>query len=69
VARKIPFDDPQVLFFVRVAYVVVQATILGTYYYVSVKASYPSSVVLILIDFRTQDQAKKRLDYTEIWLV
>jgi len=37
VARKIPFEDPQVLLYVRVAYVVVQVIILGTYYYVSMK--------------------------------
>jgi hypothetical protein len=37
VARKIPFDDPQILLYVRVAYVVVQVIILGTYYYVSMK--------------------------------
>ncbi len=37
VARKIPFEDPQVLTWVRIAYVVVQAVVLGTYYYVSMK--------------------------------
>jgi len=37
VARKISFDDPQTLLLVRVAYVVVQAMVLGTYYYVSAK--------------------------------
>lgn len=36
-ARKIPFEDPQVLLYVRVAYVAVQVIILGTYYYVSMK--------------------------------
>ncbi|KAF8631630.1 hypothetical protein AX15_002270, partial [Amanita polypyramis BW_CC] len=37
VARRIPFDDPQVLLYVRVAYVVAQVVILGVYYYVSLK--------------------------------
>ena len=39
VARKIPFEDPQVLTIVRIAYVVVQAIVLGTYYFVSSKVS------------------------------
>ena len=38
-ARKIPFEDPQVLTIVRISYVVVQAIVLGTYYYVSSKVS------------------------------
>ncbi|KAJ3489315.1 hypothetical protein NLI96_g2231 [Meripilus lineatus] len=37
VARKIPFEDPQVLTIVRISYVVVQAIVLGTYYFVSSK--------------------------------
>ncbi|KAI0090193.1 inorganic phosphate transporter [Irpex rosettiformis] len=37
VARKINFDDPQVLMYVRIAYVAVQAFVLGTYYYTSAK--------------------------------
>lgn len=35
VARKIPFDDPQVLTWARIGYVAAQAIILGVYYYVS----------------------------------
>jgi len=37
VARRIPFDDPQVLNYVRAAYVTVQIIIFATYYYVSAK--------------------------------
>ncbi|KAI0806041.1 inorganic phosphate transporter [Irpex lacteus] len=37
VARQINFDDPQVLNIVRLAYVAVQAIVLGTYYYTSMK--------------------------------
>ncbi|KAH8118153.1 inorganic phosphate transporter [Phellopilus nigrolimitatus] len=37
VARKIPFDDPQVLNYVRVGYVTVQLLVLSTYYYISMK--------------------------------
>jgi hypothetical protein len=39
VARKIPFDDPQVLNCVRIAYVSAQVIILGIYYTVSMKVS------------------------------
>ncbi|KAG6911733.1 hypothetical protein DXG01_007983 [Tephrocybe rancida] len=37
VARKIPFEDPQVLVYVRIAYVVAQLIVVGTYYYTSLK--------------------------------
>ncbi|KAI6035732.1 inorganic phosphate transporter [Pisolithus marmoratus] len=36
-ARKIPFDDPVVLNYVRVGYITSQIIILGTYFYVSYK--------------------------------
>lgn len=36
-ARKIPFDDPEVLNYVRVAYVAAQLLVLGMYYYTSLK--------------------------------
>jgi hypothetical protein len=35
VARKIPFDDPEVLTYVRIGYVLTQLTALAIYYYVS----------------------------------
>ena len=34
VARRIPFDDPQTLNYVRVAYVSSQLIILGAYYFI-----------------------------------
>jgi len=37
VARKIPFDDPVILNYVRVGYVLSQLAIMGTYLYVSYK--------------------------------
>ncbi|GBE90014.1 SRP-independent targeting protein [Sparassis crispa] len=37
VARKIPFDDPQVLLYARIGYVAAQVIILAVYYYVSMK--------------------------------
>ena len=39
VARKIPFDNPQVLDYVRIAYVASQAFALLVYYYTSSKVS------------------------------
>jgi len=35
VARRISFDDPEVLNYIRIAYVVTQIIVLGVYYYVS----------------------------------
>ncbi|GJJ08622.1 hypothetical protein Clacol_002841 [Clathrus columnatus] len=37
VARKIPFDDPQVLTYVRIAYAVTQAITLAVYFYTAYK--------------------------------
>ncbi|EIM90602.1 inorganic phosphate transporter [Stereum hirsutum FP-91666 SS1] len=37
VARKIPFDDPDVLLYVRIGYVVTQAICLAVYFYISQK--------------------------------
>ncbi|KIM74909.1 hypothetical protein PILCRDRAFT_827832 [Piloderma croceum F 1598] len=37
VARKIPFDEPDVLLYVRIGYVVSQIAILSVYYYISYK--------------------------------
>ena len=43
VARKIPFDDPQTLNYVRVGYVTAQLLVLTTYYYMSMKVSFVKS--------------------------
>ena len=47
-AKKVPFDDPQVLTYVRMAYVATQVTVLGVYYYVGmqVRLLFPSLVPL-----------------------
>ena len=42
VARKIDFEDPQILTYVRIAYVAVQVIVLGTYYYTSMKVRHHS---------------------------
>lgn len=41
VARKIPFDDPEVLTYVRIGYVLSQVIALGIYYYVSMAVRFP----------------------------
>ena len=43
VARKIPFDDPEVLTYVRIGYVLTQLTALAIYYYVSMTVRFPAS--------------------------
>lgn len=37
VARKVPFDDPEVLNYVRIGYVASQALALAVYFYISYK--------------------------------
>ncbi len=67
VARKINFDDPQVLNIVRLAYVAVQAIVLGTYYYTSMKVCSAAAVcgyetvlmTLPCISLRMTDQAEE----------
>ncbi|TFY51441.1 hypothetical protein EVJ58_g10562, partial [Rhodofomes roseus] len=47
VARKMDFDDPQVLVSVRIAYVTVQAVILAAYYYVSYKVKQKNDLTVL----------------------
>ena len=57
VARRIPFDDPEILHYVRIAYVVTQIIVLAIYYFVSSAVS--SSVSKKLgSDSTTQVKAK-----------
>ncbi|KAF7317891.1 Inorganic phosphate transporter [Mycena kentingensis (nom. inval.)] len=35
VARKIPFEDPQILYYVRIGYVAVQVLVMSIYFYIS----------------------------------
>ncbi|KAI0071259.1 inorganic phosphate transporter [Panus rudis PR-1116 ss-1] len=46
-ARKIPFDDPQVLTYVRIAYVTVQVIVLATYYYTSSKIKQKNDLTVL----------------------
>ena len=39
-AKKVPFDDPQVLTYVRIAYVTTQVVVLGVYYYVGLQVRF-----------------------------
>ncbi|PCH42704.1 inorganic phosphate transporter [Wolfiporia cocos MD-104 SS10] len=47
VARKIDFNDPQVLTTVRIAYVAVQAIILATYYFTSYKIKQKNDMTVL----------------------
>ena len=62
-ARRIPFDDPQVLTYVRMAYVATQVTVLGVYYYVGmqVRLLFPKPCSPILI---SRSQIRKKNDQT-----
>ena len=40
-AKKVPFDDPQVLTYVRIAYVTTQVIVLGAYYYTGLQVRPP----------------------------
>lgn len=65
VARRIPFDDPVVLNYVRLGYITSQIIILGTYFYISYKARWLLFVGAVVLNCET-DQAKKRPDCSEI---
>ncbi|KAI0701231.1 inorganic phosphate transporter [Cytidiella melzeri] len=47
VARKINFEDPQILLSVRIAYIVVQALVLGAYYFTSVKIKQKNDLTVL----------------------
>jgi len=47
VARRIDFNDPQILNIVRIAYVSVQAIILATYYYTSIKIKQKNDMTVL----------------------
>ncbi|CCM07137.1 uncharacterized protein FIBRA_09473 [Fibroporia radiculosa] len=46
-ARKIDFNDPQILMFVRIAYVSVQTIILAAYYYTSIKIKQKNDMTVL----------------------
>jgi hypothetical protein len=62
VARKIPFEDPLVLNYVRAGYVLAQVIVLGVYYYVSlvVSALFRASLAVLLRDTRLSAKTTKR---------
>ncbi|KAG6840282.1 hypothetical protein C0991_007770 [Blastosporella zonata] len=58
-ARKIPFEDPQVLTYVRIAYVVAQVIVLATYYYTSLKSQEPGALVTTTVrDYDLSETSK-----------
>ena len=61
VARKIPFEDPLVLNYVRLGYVVSQLVMLGVYYYVSMTVRLLSShIYLVLWPFTRSNEKMTR---------
>jgi hypothetical protein len=63
-------ENPVVLNYVRIAYVVSQLLILGTYYYVSLKVRLLvllHVLIALLTAAESIDKAKERPDSTEIW--
>ena len=62
VARKIPFEDPLVLNYVRAGYVLAQVIVLAVYYYVSLVVSSLSRAFLavLLRDTRLSAKTTKR---------
>jgi hypothetical protein len=63
VARKIPFDNPQVLDYVRIAYVASQAFALIVYYYTSSKVC-PKVLQRITVTTPHLPQIKAKNDQT-----
>ncbi len=68
VARKIPFDDPQVLDYVRIAYVASQVFALLVYYYASSKVR-PDFLYRHAYRSRVSDKGKERPDDAQVWCV
>ena len=62
VARKIPFEDPLVLNYVRAGYVLAQVIVLAVYYYVSLVVSslFRSFLAASLRDTRLSAKTTKR---------
>ena len=62
VARKIPFEDPLVLNYVRAGYVLAQVIVLAVYYYVSLVVSslFRAFLAVLLRDIRLSAKTIKR---------
>lgn len=67
VARRIAFDDPQVLTYVRIGYATVQLVILATYYYVSLTVRIYSPISSH--SHPLKGQAQERQYRPQIWSV
>ncbi|KAH9937906.1 inorganic phosphate transporter [Epithele typhae] len=67
VARRIPFDDPQVLMYVRIAYVTTQITVLGMYYYVGLQIKKKNDqTVLKYVEPNAMDKDASKLVTTTV---
>ncbi|KAL7412009.1 inorganic phosphate transporter Pho88 [Mrakia frigida] len=68
VARKIPTDDPEVLFYLRIAYVAIQLLTIGTYFFISykVKAKNDTSVLKYVEPAKPMSQAEPELVTTTV---
>lgn len=68
VARKIPFEDPVILTYVRIGYVSVQVIILATYYWVSLTVC-PTRFCLNAPPYPPTGKTPKRPNRSQIWQV
>jgi Phosphate transport (Pho88) len=66
VARKVPFDDPQVLEYVRIGYIASQAIALVAYYYASSKVCINPHFLQLIHTSHVSDQSKERPDDAQI---
>ena len=71
-AKRVPFDDPDVLTYVRIAYVATQVTVLAVYYYVGqqVRSSSAECSARVSRPHATcADQEEERSDGAQVWYV
>ena len=69
VARKIPFDDPEVLLYARIGYVSAQLIVLAIYFVCSSRVSIWPLDLWIGGPHTMPDQAEERPDRSQIWQV
>jgi len=69
VARKIPFDDPEVLLYVRVGYVTVQLVVLAVYFTISSFVRVPLRPTSSKCLAASSDQEGQRQDCHQVWYV
>ncbi|RDX41835.1 inorganic phosphate transporter [Lentinus brumalis] len=66
-AKRVPFDDPEVLTYVRIAYVVTQVTVLAVYYYVGQQIKKKNDLtVLKYVEPNAMDKDNSKLITTTV---